>query len=493
MAFFDNSDDKTVHTVVIISMLFGFVLRMRQYLFNRSIWLDEAALANNIVGRSFAGLTQTLDYGQGAPIGFLFIQKLMVTLFGGHDYILRLFPLIAGVVSLYLFYQLARDTMAGFGQVLANGLFSISTYLVYYSSECKQYSSDVMACLLLMIIGQRCFKPDATQKDFNILAFAGVIMLWISHPSLFVCCGVGVALLSDLRRNFTKMLMIAGLWALNFLFLYVVSFRSLAANAGLMLYWDKAFMPMPPWINLAWFSDRLSHIFKNPIDLPIPWLAPLLAFAGLVVFLMRKRSTGIMLCTTLVVTLLASGLRKYPVSDRLFLFAVPMVFLCIGTAVEQLRFWLQTKHVKLAIVFSLIMAVILLGRPTVLAVSRIIRPKNGEDIKTVLKYVATKKSQGDALYIYNKSDKAFNFYASHYGLDKQPIITGIDSSKNPEGYYAEIPRLKGHELVWFIFSHNYKWGEYDELSFINDMLSQIGIKIDEIRSVDAGGYLYQMK
>jgi len=127
MSFFDNAEDRTVRTVVIISLLFGFALRMRQYLFNRSIWLDEASLANNIIGRSFAGLTQTLDFGQGAPIGFLFIQKLMVTLFGGHDYILRLFPLIAGVVSLYLFYQVVRATTAGFGQVLATCLFSIST------------------------------------------------------------------------------------------------------------------------------------------------------------------------------------------------------------------------------------------------------------------------------------------------------------------------------------------------------------------------------
>jgi len=213
----------------------------------------------------------------------------------------------------------------------------------------------------------------------------------------------------------------------------------------------------------------------------------------LILFLLKKRSAGIMICATLVATLLASGLRKYPVSDRLLLFAVPMVFLCIGATVEQLRSWLQTKHAKLAIVFSLIMTVILLGRPTVLAVSRIIHPKNGEDIKTVLKYVVNKKSQGDALYIYNRSAQAFNFYASHYGLDNHPIIKGIDSSKNPEGYYAEIPRLKAHKRIWFIFSHNYNWGGYDEVSFINDMLSQAGTKLDEVRSVDAGGYLYQMK
>lgn len=97
------------------------------------------------------------------------------------------------------------------------------------------------------------------------------------------------------------------------------------------------------------------------------------------------------------------------------------------------------------------------------------------------------------MYIYNWSTAALNFYAPHYGLGKHAIIKGIESNKNPEGYYAEIPRLKGHERVWFIFSHNNNRGGYDEVSFIDNVLSQAGTKLDEVRSVDAGGYLYQMR
>ena len=473
--------------------MLGFALRAQQYLFNRSIWLDEAMLALNIVRRSFVGLTQPLEFNQGAPLGFLFIQKLMVTFFGSQDYILRLFPFIAGVVSLYFFYHLARTTMTGLGQILATYLFSISGFLIYYSSECKQYSSDVMACVLLMVCGQRCLQPDATRKDFTILAIAGAVMLWISHSALFVCCGVGAALLSNLRQKPSRVFMVGGVWAINFLVLYVISFSRLASDAVLTSYWDRYFMPMPPWKNLAWFAEISTLIFRKPVDLPMPWIGPLLVVAGLLLFLIKNKSTGIMICTTLCMTLLASGLRKYPFGDRLLLFAVPIFFLCIGTSVEQLRLWLRTKQPKVAIVFSLVMTFILLAWPSIQAASHVIHPQNGEDIKTVLEYVVKKKSQRDALYIYDASAPAFNFYASRYGLDRHTIIKGIGSRDNPEGYYNEIPRFKGHERIWFIFSHNYNWGGYDEVSFFENFLSKIGTRLDEVRSIDAVGFLYQMR
>ena len=80
-------------------ILIGIVLRLRQYLLNRSLWSDEASLAVNLVTRSFGELTQLLDYHQAAPIGFLFIEKLFIIIFGNHDYVMRLFPLFAGILA----------------------------------------------------------------------------------------------------------------------------------------------------------------------------------------------------------------------------------------------------------------------------------------------------------------------------------------------------------------------------------------------------------
>jgi len=71
-------------------------------------WVDEASLALNIVNRTFSELTIPLDYNQGAPIGFLFIEKFIILILGNKDYILRLFPIISGMLSVYLIYLIAK-------------------------------------------------------------------------------------------------------------------------------------------------------------------------------------------------------------------------------------------------------------------------------------------------------------------------------------------------------------------------------------------------
>ncbi|HEX5807263.1 MAG TPA: hypothetical protein VFY25_01250 [Anaerolineales bacterium] len=75
-------------------LLLGAVLRLRQYLTGRSLWADEAMLALNIVSRGFGGMFQPLDYDQGAPIGFLLVEKLFTSVFGRHELALRLFPVL---------------------------------------------------------------------------------------------------------------------------------------------------------------------------------------------------------------------------------------------------------------------------------------------------------------------------------------------------------------------------------------------------------------
>src|ERR1700731_1023069 len=116
-------------------IVFGALLRLTQFLSNRSLWLDEAKLALNIVNRSFAQLCKPLDYGQGAPIGFLMLERSALHLLGSGEYALRLFPFLAGLISLLLFYQLAKRSVPTGAVPIALGLFATSAPLIYYSSE----------------------------------------------------------------------------------------------------------------------------------------------------------------------------------------------------------------------------------------------------------------------------------------------------------------------------------------------------------------------
>src|SRR5690242_6975664 len=73
-------------------ILLGTFVRLQHYLFNRSLWADEASIALKIVNDSVAAFLHPLAFSQAAPFGFLLIEKFSVLIFGNSEYSLRLFP-----------------------------------------------------------------------------------------------------------------------------------------------------------------------------------------------------------------------------------------------------------------------------------------------------------------------------------------------------------------------------------------------------------------
>ncbi|HSQ40145.1 MAG TPA: glycosyltransferase family 39 protein, partial [Anaerolineales bacterium] len=161
-------------------VLAGFILRLRQYLVNRSLWLDEAMLANNILGRDFAGLFRQLDNDQGAPIGFLLLQKTITLALGDSEFALRILPFLAGCLALVLMFLLARKVASPFAGSLALALFVFSPALIYYASEVKQYSSDVAIALAISLLFLKYEHAVIKQKDAALLAIVGMLAVGFS-------------------------------------------------------------------------------------------------------------------------------------------------------------------------------------------------------------------------------------------------------------------------------------------------------------------------
>ena len=142
-------------------------------------------MANNIRERSFAGLTRPLDWGQGAPIGFLWIEKSVVTLLGTSEFSLRLVPLIAGLLCLPLFYPVCRRL---FGVLTANvglSLFAVAESFIYYSSEVKQYSTDTLVALTLVFLCLEAVRSERTVW-LLVLGLCGSLGVFLSHSAIFV-------------------------------------------------------------------------------------------------------------------------------------------------------------------------------------------------------------------------------------------------------------------------------------------------------------------
>jgi hypothetical protein len=475
---------------------FGIVTRLTQYIFNGSLWQDEAARALNIINRSFPELLQPLDYNQGAPIGFLMVEKLLVQLFGNTEYVLRLFPFLCGMISLFLFYKVAKDYIRPQAIPIALGLFAISDKLLFSSSETKQYASDVLIALLLYAIATYIRAKRLTPSSAALFGVIGALAIWFSHPAIFILAGVGVslALFCLQRREWSRiggLSVVFSLWLLSFAACYFVSLSNLTRNEVLLNLWRGTFMPFPPMTlsDATWFVDTFLKIFRDPVGLSLPGVGAMAFLIGFISMLSERRKEFSLLVSPILLTLLASGLHKYPFSGRLLLFLVPNLLLLMAEGVEQIR----DKTSLDSSIIGLTVIGLLFYHPLSSAIAHIIKPSTLEEIKPVIGYVREHHQEGDLLYLYYGSWPAFEYYSEKYGFKKSTYIIGVSSREDWSNYAEDLNKLRGNKRVWVLFSHVCTWRGVDEEKLFLYHLDNIGTRLDSFKGAGAAVYLYDLK
>jgi hypothetical protein len=500
----------------------GAILRLRQYLTGRSLWADEAMLALNIVERDLAGMFQPLAYDQGAPIGFLLVEKLFNITLGKHEFALRLFPLLVGLLSLWLFYLLLKRFTHGMSALVPLALFAFNPRLIYYSSEVKQYVLDVAVTIILLLSAAPVFSASPRKKDYAWLTVAGVVALWFSHPALFVLAGIGIALvLIAIRRRDHSSLWLAArigvVWLLTIVFLYLLILKDLSQNAYMREYWQGGFLPLPPWSDPGWFVKALNE--NIGIQFGIPYAVFLVFFLMLVGWLVswrgaapggRVESSGARIvsgpgATTwqspdhenfaltfagiFLVTHVASAFRLYPVFERMILFLVPIGLLLIGIAFEAIETRLQ-KY-RLPGFLAVLLAGYLFYGPLLTSTENFLAPKYFEHIRPTMETLRESWKEGDALYVSNGALPAFRFYAPFYGLETIPYEFGErDDYKNPPLLLSRFEPLKGQPRVWILLSHVYERDGFNEREFVLKYLNEAGEKKREFRVPGTSVFLY---
>ena len=482
--------------VAILLILVGAVLRLRQYLTGRSLWVDEAMLALNIVERTFAGMLQPLDYDQGAPMGFLLVEKISNIIFGKHELVLRLFPFLVGLVSLGLFYILLKRIMGGGGLLIALALFALNPRLIYYSSEVKQYIVDAGVTISLLLIAAPVFHASPRKKDFAWLALAGIVALWFSHPALFVLAGIGLALLfltlQRRDRSSLRLVIITGvIWALNIAFLYLLILKDLSQNTYMKEYWQGAFLPVPPWSDPGWFAKALDENIGIQFGIPYAvYVVLFLMLVGWVMLWFHQRGYALAFAGIVLVTLVASALRLYPVFERMILFLVPIGLLLIGKAFDVLHQRARRFHI-FGMASLLFLVGYLLYGPAVTSLQNFLDPKYFEHIRPSMETLRESWKDGDALYVSNGALPAFRFYAPFYGLENIPYEFGErEDYRNPQTILSRLDSFKGQSRVWVLLSHVYEQQEFNEREFILKYLNENGEKKREFRVPGTSVFLY---
>jgi len=479
-----------------ILLLLGIVLRIRQYLTGRSLWLDEAMLALNIVNRNFAGMFRSLDYDQGAPIGFLLIEKLLNIMLGDHEFVLRLFPLVAGIASLFLFYWLLRRTTSGVGLLAGLTLFAVGPELIFYSSEVKQYILDVTIIISLLLLALPLAEKRGTKRENIFLGLGGFLAMWFSHPALFVLAGIGIVLLiqSLKQRDYSQvgsLLLMGTIWLVNLGLLYFVSLRGLSQNSFLLDYWDENFMPVPPWTGWNWFGITFKGLIQNQIGIQVSaWLVFILVAAGLFFLFTENKIYAGMLSIIFTLAILASGLRLYPFGGRLSLFLVPLIIILISQSIDSLGHQLESSQ-KWSRLIPLVIGLYLLYAPASESFYNFIDPKYPEHIRPSMATLSENWQPGDALFVSYGAAPAFRFYAERYGLGDVDFQTSTASDySEPSRILSHLDALDGNPRVWVLITHVYERGDFNEKDFILNYLDSIGKKKREFRHPGTSVHLF---
>ncbi len=491
----------------------GALLRLHQYLFNRSLYLDEAALALNVLHRSPGALFTPLAYDQAAPAGFLLLQKAMVTMFGDSEYALRLLPLLAGLLALLAFWPLARRSLVNrAGAFTALALFAVSSGLVYFAADTKQYSVEAAVSVGLYLATALALQRRFDGVAIALLGAAGAVAVWLSFPAVFVLAGIGLplgvaALASGERRRTLHLLLVGAIWLGSFLAMYfAMGLEHSQTVSAMQFYWsrDGRFAPLPPTsaADVRWYYEALFALLQRPTGIILQGLGAFLALLGVGSLWRRDRVWLATLSVPIVLTLLASGFYLYPFHGRVLTFLVPPILLLVGEGAGALvRLALPVSAAAPALAIGLV-----LFHPTLYAVNNVATHKAYEvmprhDLRGVLSKLKAVRTPGEAVYVYYAARLPFQYYAPRLGLGGEilegtsPGRIGTYSGEDLQPLFSkDLARLDGHKRVWLVFSNTRETDGRAEEPYLRSLLERTrgAVLDDQIQAHGASAYLYAL-
>ncbi|HJR19501.1 MAG TPA: glycosyltransferase family 39 protein [Actinomycetota bacterium] len=473
------------------AIIVGSGVRIQQFLFRRSLWLDEAALAVSIVGRSYEDLLDPLAFGQIAPAGFLWIERFMVGLVGDNEYGLRLFPLLSGIASLVLFHRLSRRVLSPAVAPLATILFAITSTAVYYSGEVKPYSSDVLATLAVLNLGEAMLRPGPIPRR-TALAFGGLgaILIWISYPVVFVMAGVGitVALYHLLAKQWTNVALLAAAgvsWGASLLGTWALAQRYIQSNPATVEYWAVGFPPDGASLRgfLSWLGTRAEEVMVAPVGLSLVGLGLILCALGAAALVARKRVLHLLLvASAFPFTIAGSIVGVYPIHRRLLMFVVPLVVLLLAASAD----WPLRGRLRFLTVAFIVPLIVVSTVPAERFWRLSQEPVTNEEARVIFEEVARGWRAGDALYIHPAAEAAYRYYAPRVPVRASGMIA---ASADRCRLDAALAPLREARRVWFVFSHPSRVREW---MIIRSFMGIVGRPAGATFAHGAEVYLYEM-
>jgi 4-amino-4-deoxy-L-arabinose transferase-like glycosyltransferase len=438
---------------VIVIIVLGMALRVFMYYQNRSLFIDEASLSSQLIERPYSGLFDNLKYQYTPPL-FAVAVKSATDIFGANEYALRLIPLIASLLGIVLFFQLCRQYLEDKYCLLPLFLFSFGMPMLRFATEVKQYSTDVMIAIFLMLICYRWKVEDFNLKKLLLFSSLGAIVVWFSMPGVFMLFGVGMHYLYEVykKKRWVKAVFVIGsilCWLVSFGIYYFSIIRDDIGLKGLEDYHGRFFLPLIPTSmeEIYQIKNILLSFFQTAIGATTVAVVFGILTSTWAIFYLIKKDKGKVLLFTLPIlaAMLASGLKLYSLIPRLTLFFIPIIILLIGIGTAQL-FERSPKWFRWILLIPVF--IILINQK---GYQYFYKPFQIEELRPVLNYVGEKRKSGDGAFLHYQAENAYVFYSQFYEESEKLEIPGIYIGDWSEP--LEDIKLLEYNRLWLVFSH----------------------------------------
>ncbi len=485
--------------LIYLTFLSGIIISLVQFLYNRSLWLDEAMLALNIINKNNIQLLFPLDYYQVAPILFLQVEKFFSLLLPNSEYGLRLFPLFAFWVSSYLFYKILNLIFKNSNIIIVGlSLFLFNATLLYFSSEVKQYMIDVLVLLGLYFLVLKPYKEAKTQM--YLLGIFGAISIMLSNvsPILLACIGLHLVIkgIRMPKSNIKSIFVLFGVLGVTFLIYYVAFIHHHPTKDFMLKFWTKnnAFMPINPFdaIFYRFFYDKVLTVFYYFFTFGTLLFISFIFFYCLGIFyLVRFKKIDFIILTLVpfMLHLILSSFKLYPFHERLLLYNIPLIIFVFLLGFQYLAsiLYVYFKGIRFGKLYLFIPIFLIFN---VLSFSNSITkgfPMKRDEIKESIQYIEKMSITSDRICVYFAALCAFQYYQDiNFMATKKPTILGCwDKNIRLKKTIDDFNQLKGKN--WLLFSQVF---DNEEAKMIHYLDSLGYPKLNSFKTNGSSAYYY---
>lgn len=446
------------HKIPLAMALFGILLAITQFIYNRSLWGDEAMLAYGIVNTPFSKIHLSLPYHQVSPWLYLVICKIFYCIYSSSEMSLRFISIIAYVLSVRFFYISIKEIFKNEipMQIVSMGLFVFNSFLIYYSSELKHYSLDVLvASYYLYAYACGVF----TRKNGALaLIISSIISIMISSSIYMVLPSAIILIILD-KRNLKKSylflrfpIVFIGSFFILYYFIFISRFDD---NEFMKTYWshkETAFMPLNIFsLNFFEFMyDKqimfFEYVFRLGFIVSI-FLRIIFVLGIASCIYMKDWRILILALMPLLIHLILSSLMLFPFHIRFCLYLIPTIIILYLKGLLLFSNHRKTKILK-SNGFALFSILILFLGFMGFKVNGF--PIQKHEVRLNYKKILSNCTNNDLLIIHEGNIPAWRYYRE----------SGIIKSDNtPETYFFDNEHdiaidvssmLKRGRKVWFL-------------------------------------------